>query len=67
MDDVPVANHDQNQQQEGDYQQAGSFRSVNRVPAVLMAGVVVVLDVDHDRIVRFAERARGVVVKSRGP
>ena len=73
MDDMPVANHGEDEQQEGDKQQAGSFRGINRVPLTLVAGIVLALRVHHDFIVRRSEtvgagygcareRSRGLVL-----
>jgi hypothetical protein len=56
MDDMPVANHGEDEQQEGDKQQAGSFRGINRV-TVLVVGVVLALSVHHEVIVRRAKSA----------
>jgi cholera toxin transcriptional activator len=53
---VPVANQGEDEQQKGDQQQAGSFRSINRVPPVLAGRVVLALGVRHEDIVRSAGR-----------
>jgi hypothetical protein len=58
VDGVPIANQSEREQQKCDQQQAGSFRGINRVPAVLVVGVVLVLDVNHDCIVRRTETVR---------
>ena len=68
MNGVPVPN-----QSEGEQQQAGSFRGINRVPLMLVAGIVLALRVHHDFIVRRSdtlgavygcacERSRGLVL-----
>jgi cholera toxin transcriptional activator len=49
---MPVANQSQDKQQKGNQQQAGSFRGINRVPAVLAGGIVLALVVRHANIVR---------------
>ncbi len=54
MNGVPVANHSQNQEQEGDQQQAGRLRGINGVP-VRLAGIVLASSVNHNFIVRPAE------------
>src|SRR5580704_9425296 len=40
MDGVPVASQREDEQQEGNQQQAGSFRGINRVPLLLVGRVV---------------------------
>jgi hypothetical protein len=57
---VPVANHGEDKQQEGNQQQAGSLRSIDRVAAML--GVVVVLSMSHDNILRRTETRRAARV-----
>ena len=52
MNGVPVANQREDEQQKGNQQQAGSFRGINRVPAVLAGGIVLALGVRHTNIVR---------------
>jgi cholera toxin transcriptional activator len=54
VNNVPVANQCEDEQQEGDQQQAGSFRGINCVPAVLAGGIVLALGVRHADIVRSA-------------
>ncbi len=56
MNGVPVANQRKDEQQEGDQQQAGSFRGINCVPAVLAGGIVLALGVSHADIVRSERR-----------
>jgi hypothetical protein len=46
MDGVPVANHDENQQQEGNQQQAGGLGGINRKPRPLGRGIVA-SSIDH--------------------
>jgi DNA-binding winged helix-turn-helix (wHTH) protein len=56
---VPVANQSEDEQKKGDQQQTGSFRGINRVPAVLAGGIVLAPGVRHENIVRSAaKRAR---------
>ena len=54
MNGVPVANQCEDEQQKGNQQQAGGFRGINRVPAVLAGGIVLALGVRHTDIVRSA-------------
>jgi cholera toxin transcriptional activator len=61
MNRMPVANQREHKQQKGDQQQSGSFRGVNRVPAVLAGGTVLALGVRHEGIVRSAG-SRGCLV-----
>jgi hypothetical protein len=49
---VPVADQGEDEQQKRDQQQAGGFRGINRVPLMLVAGVVLALRIDHNHIVR---------------
>ena len=55
MHSVPVANQSEDQQQKRNQQEARGFRGIEGAPAVLAAGVVVALSMNHDRIVRRAE------------
>lgn len=55
MNSVPVANQSEDQQQKRNQQEARGFRGIDRAPAVLAAGVVVALCMNHDRIVRRPE------------
>jgi hypothetical protein len=55
---MPIANHSKHQQKKRNQQQTGSFRGKDRVPIVLVAGIVVVLGMNHTYIVRRAETAR---------
>jgi len=59
---VPVANQSEDQQQKGDQQQAGSFRGINRVPLMLVSGVVLAVGVRHESIVRSAGRRTRLVL-----
>jgi hypothetical protein len=59
---MPVANNDEDQQQECDEQQAGCFGSIGRVPAVLMGGILLTLNMSHGVIVRSARIWGGVVI-----
>ena len=52
MNDVPIANQREDQQQKGDKQQTGGLRGINRMPAVLMGRTVLALSFSHDNIVR---------------
>jgi hypothetical protein len=55
MDSVPIANQNENEQQSGDKQQAGSFRGIDCVPVLggtAAGGVVLALNICHDFIVR---------------
>jgi hypothetical protein len=49
---VPVANEYENEQENGDQQQAGSFRRINCVPLMLVGGIVLAPSVRHEDIVR---------------
>ena len=55
MSSVPIANQSEDQQQKRNQQEARGFRGIDRAPAVLAAGVVVALSMNHDHIVRCAE------------
>ena len=55
MNGVPVPNHGEDEQQEGDQQQAGSFRGIDRVPLLLVGGIVLASNVRHHSIVRSAQ------------
>ena len=44
MNGVPVTNQSQHEQQKGDQQQAGSFRGINRVAALLAVGIVLAVE-----------------------
>lgn len=59
MDDMPVTNQSEGKQQEGDQQQAGSFRGINGVPGMLV-GIVLALVIRHGFIVRRPETAGAV-------
>ena len=52
MNDVPITNQGEDQQQKGYEQQAGSFRGINRVPAVFVGGIVLAPSGKHTSIVR---------------
>jgi hypothetical protein len=52
VNDVPVANQYEDKQKNGDEQQAGGFRRINRVPLMLMGRIVLALSVRHEDIVR---------------
>jgi hypothetical protein len=54
MNNVPVANHSEDEQQKGDQQQAGSFRGINRVP-LMLGGLVLAFSFSHKFIVRRTE------------
>jgi hypothetical protein len=54
VNDVPVANQRESEQQKSDQQQAGRFRGINGVP-VMLVGIVLALGIHHDFIVRRAE------------
>jgi cholera toxin transcriptional activator len=60
MDGVPVASQREDEQQEGNQQQAGSFRGINRVPLLLVGRVVLAPSVWHDGIVRSAGSRGGL-------
>ncbi len=49
---MPIADQGENQQQKGDEQQAGCFRGIDRVPAVLVGGTVLAPRGKHTSIVR---------------
>jgi cholera toxin transcriptional activator len=55
MNGVPVPNHGEDEQQEGDQQQAESFRGIDRVPLLLVGGIVLASNVRHHSIVRSAQ------------
>ncbi len=59
MNDVPVANQREGEQQESDQQQTGGFRGINGVP-VMLVGIVLALSIHHDFIVRRARTAGAV-------
>jgi hypothetical protein len=61
VDDVPVANQGESEQQEGDQQQAGSFRGIKGVPGMFV-GIVLALGIHHGFIVRRLEMAGDVLV-----
>jgi DNA-binding response OmpR family regulator len=52
---VPVPNQSEGQQQKGDQQQTGSFRGINRVPLMLVGGIVLAFSLHHGFIVRRSE------------
>jgi hypothetical protein len=43
MDDAPVANHGEDEQQKRNQQQAGSFRGIDRVATALVGGAALAL------------------------
>jgi hypothetical protein len=49
---VPVANQYEDEQENGDQQQAGSFRRISCVPLMLVGRIVLALSVRHEDIVR---------------
>jgi hypothetical protein len=59
---MPIANYSENEQQKRNQQQAGGFRSIGRMPLVLVAGIVFSPQVDHKFIVR-----RGTVCRDSRP
>jgi hypothetical protein len=67
---VPVPNQSEGQQQKGDQQQTGSFRGINRVPLMLVGGIVLAFSLHHGFIVRRSEtggcRLRVRIGRSRG-
>jgi hypothetical protein len=58
MDDVPVANQREHEQQKCNQQQAGRFGGVNTVAVRLLSRVVFVSGVLHSNILRPANSAR---------
>jgi hypothetical protein len=57
MNGVPVANQDEGEQKKGNQEQSGSLRGINRMPMMLVAGVVLALSFHHAHIVRRSENA----------
>jgi cholera toxin transcriptional activator len=55
---VPVANERERKQQKGDQQPAARFRSIDRVPPMLVGGVVLMLGAGHEGIVAPGGTAR---------
>ena len=49
---VPVTNQGEHEQQKSDQQQAGSFRGINRVAAMLVVGIVLALSIHHAHCTR---------------
>ena len=58
MNGVPVAHQREYEQQEGDQQQAGSLRGVDRVPLMLGGRIVMALGVRHEWYCTLGEKAR---------
>jgi hypothetical protein len=54
---VPVTNHSDDEQEERNQQQAGGLRGVDGVPAMLVAGPILMLSINHASIVRRTETA----------
>ena len=57
MNGMPVSNYGDEEQKKGNQQQAGGFRGIDRVAALLVAGIVLV-SLYHVSIVRRTETRR---------
>ena len=65
MNEVPVANQGEDEQQKRDQKQAGGFRGVYPVPWMLMCRVVLALSFYHEVIVRRTKPVRDATVPAR--
>ena len=57
MNGVPVANHDDDQQQESYKQQATRLACIDRVALMFSDGIVVLISSGHENIVRRSKRS----------